>query len=111
MDLTWAEVMPIAGGELVNDELVQDGLHVLEVGHVAARAKHGAVPDRVQALYVLEARKRAIGRWRGRIQGVPVQGGSGRGAPRLSAAIIIPSLYLIASTLVPVTIGCLHHLV
>jgi len=34
------------------------------------------------------------------------------GSPRLSAAIIIPSLYLMAKTLVPVTIGCLigfHH--
>lgn len=28
-------------------------------------------------------------------------------APRLSAAIMMPSLYLIARTLVPVTIGCL----
>jgi hypothetical protein len=28
-------------------------------------------------------------------------------APRLSAAIMMPSLNLIASTLVPVTIGCL----
>ena len=31
--------------------------------------------------------------------------------PRLSAAIIIPSLYLIASTLVPVTMGCLHQII
>jgi hypothetical protein len=29
------------------------------------------------------------------------------GGPRLSAAIMIPSLYLRARTLVPVTIGCL----
>jgi hypothetical protein len=29
-------------------------------------------------------------------------------APRLSAAIMMPSLNLIASTLVPVTIGCLN---
>ena len=29
------------------------------------------------------------------------------GIPRLSAAIMIPSLYLIARTLVPVTMGCL----
>lgn len=33
--------------------------------------------------------------------------GKERHEPRLSAAIIIPSLYLIANTLDPVTMGCL----
>jgi len=50
-----------------------------------------------------------------KLQGLSVSIGEptitkGKCAPRLSAAIIIPSLYLIARTLVPVISGCLEEL-
>jgi hypothetical protein len=58
-----AELVPVAGRELLDDELVEHALQVLEVGHVAARAERGVVADGLQPLDVLEARERAIRSW------------------------------------------------
>lgn len=55
-----AELVPVARGELVRDELVEQRLHVLEVRHVARRAHHRRPTHRVQPLDRLEPRERAV---------------------------------------------------
>jgi hypothetical protein len=58
-----AELVPVAGRELLDDELVEHALQILKVGHVAARAKRGVVADGLQPLDVLKARERSVRRW------------------------------------------------
>lgn len=62
MDLGGPELMAITVCEFVDHELVKGVLEILEVGHVAGRADDGGRADGVQALNVLEAGERAVGR-------------------------------------------------
>ena len=98
-------------------EVVEHALDLLEVGHVAARAKDGVGPDRVEADDVLEPGERAVrgcgDKWpsRERVamgEGSDRGGGGGLSLPRLSAARSTPVENLSPSTDVPVTIGCLR---
>ena len=63
MDLGGAEGVAVARGELVGDDLVEDALDVLEVGHVAGRADDGGVADGMQAGDVLKAGEGAVRRY------------------------------------------------
>ena len=42
------------------DEIIEDALQILEVGHVAARPYDCEITDRVKTLDILEAGERAI---------------------------------------------------
>ena len=105
MDLSWPKSVLILLGEFLDDEAVQERLDVLAVGHVPGGAENGVITNGVKTLDVLESGERTVRCWRG------YEGWWGERRldyePRLSAAIIMPSLYLIARTLVPVTMGCL----
>jgi hypothetical protein len=50
MDFGGPKRVPVTGSEFVRDEIVKELLHVLEVAHVARRAEHGRIPNRVQSL-------------------------------------------------------------
>ncbi len=47
VDFSRAEVMAVALGELVGDDLVEERLNGLEVGHVSGRADDGRIADLV----------------------------------------------------------------
>ena len=55
--------MPIRSGELVDHNFVENGLNVLEIGHVPACADHGVLTHGVQTLNILEPSERSVGRW------------------------------------------------
>ena len=82
---------------------------VLLVGDVAAEADNGGVVEGKETLDVCEAGERAVGGWMAVLDRSFDRGeknGKGRsGSPRLSAAMTTPSLYLMATTEVPVTMG------
>ena len=61
MDLGRAEGVAVLCCELVYDELVEDGLDVLKVGHVAPCADDGVITDGVETLDVLEACEGTVG--------------------------------------------------
>ena len=91
MNFCWAKVVSISMREFVCDYLVEECLDCLEVGHVAGSTDHGGGPDWMKTSDVLESGERAI---RSCALSVSRQRGGGERihAPRLSAAIIIPSL-------------------
>jgi hypothetical protein len=108
VDLSWSKGVLVLFGKFLDDEVVHQGLDVLEVGHVSRGAEDGVVTNGVETLHILESREGTVRRWgdyRERRWGKHPDY-----APGLSAAIIMPSLYLIARTLVPVTMGCLRGL-
>lgn len=61
--------MAVLCGKLVDDELVEDGLDVLKVGHVTACAEDGVIADGVETLDVLEACEGAVGRCVSQVSG------------------------------------------
>ena len=63
MDFGWAEVVAVSVGEFVDDDLVEEGLDGLEVGHVAGCADDGGVADGMQAGDVLKAGEGAVRRY------------------------------------------------
>ena len=108
VDLSWSKGVLVLFCKFLDDEVVHQGLDVLEVGHVSRGTEDGVVTNGVETLHILESREGTVRRWvdyRERRWGKHPDY-----APRLSAAIIMPSLYLIARTLVPVTMGCLRGL-
>ena len=60
MDFGWAKVVAVSVGEFVDDDLVEEGLDGLEVGHVAGGSDDGGVADFMQTLDVFEAGERAV---------------------------------------------------
>ena len=114
MDLCRTERVSVVLRRFFLDEkVVKRLLDVLEVGHVARGTDYGGSSDCMKTSNVLEACKRTIGSYRGAQRGIIhlYVSNEDQDIPRLSAAIIIPSLYLMASTLVPVTMGCLHQII
>lgn len=61
MDLRRTQPVSVVLRELVDRELVEAGLEVLEVGHVARGADDGACADGVQTLDGFEAGEGAVG--------------------------------------------------
>ena len=61
MNLSGTKLMSILRSDLFfYDEVVEDALQILEVGHVAARPNDCEIADRVKTLDVLEASERTI---------------------------------------------------
>ena len=93
------------------EENADDSLHqgielflkVLEITHIPGGSEYGVTTERMQSLDVLESSKGTI-RGCHQLESDPRSKGS---LPRLSAASMTPSLYLIPNTEVPVTRGCL----
>jgi hypothetical protein len=102
------QFVSVLRGDLLDGEFLEDLLDVLEVRHVTTCSYDGVLPHGVETLDVLEARKGTIGRCVNQDLVHVIKVYSGKYIPRLSAAIIMPSLYLIPRTLEPVTMGCLR---
>lgn len=63
MYLSWPKSMFILLGKFLDDEVVQQGLDVLEVGHVSGGTENGVVTNGVKALNILEPREGTVRRW------------------------------------------------
>lgn len=63
MNLGWPKSMFILLGKFLDDEVVQQRLDVLEVGHISRGAKNCMVANSVKALNVLKSRERTVRRW------------------------------------------------
>jgi len=50
-------------GKFLDDEVVQQRLYVLEVGHVSGGTENGVVADGMKTLNVLESREGTVRRW------------------------------------------------
>jgi hypothetical protein len=60
VDLCGAESVSVLGGVFFDGEFVEEGLDVLEIGHVASGTDDGVVPDGMETLDVLEPGQRSI---------------------------------------------------
>jgi hypothetical protein len=104
------EVVPVVLVLLGNHQLLKRRLEeVLHVADISRRAHDRVCTDLLQTLDIGEPSKRAIGGYCSAQElagdvGVGMRGE--REGPRLSAAITTPPLYFMATTEVPVTIGC-----
>ena len=58
-----AQAVSILRSEFVDYELVENGLDILEVGHVATSTNNGMVAHCVQTLNVLESCEGAVRSW------------------------------------------------
>lgn len=58
-----AEGVAVARGKFIGDDIVEDALNVLEVGHVAGRADDSGVANSVQTCDILETSEGAVGRY------------------------------------------------
>lgn len=54
MNLCRAEGVSVLGGVFFDGEFVEEGLDVLEIGHVASRTDDGVVPDGMETLDIFE---------------------------------------------------------
>ena len=102
--------MPIlCSGFFGDNEAIEEMLKILEVGHIATSSDDSEIANGVQTLYAFETCQRAIRSFNGTVNKRGTRIDMRSNVPRVSAAIIIPSLNLIARTDVPVTMGCLHR--
>lgn len=60
MDLSWSKSMLILLGEFLDDEVVQQRLDVLAVGHVPGGAENGVVTNGVKTLNIPESGERTV---------------------------------------------------
>jgi len=63
MDLGRSKSMFILLGKFLDNEVVQQRLDVLEVGHVPGSAENGVVTDGMKTLDILESGEGAVRRW------------------------------------------------
>ena len=63
MDLSWPKSVLILLGKFLNDEVVQQRLDVLAIGHVSGGTKNGVVTDGMKALDILESSEGTVRRW------------------------------------------------
>jgi len=63
MDFSRPKSMLILLGKLLDDEVVQQRLDVLKVGHVSGSTENGVVTNGMKTLNIPEPRKRTVRRW------------------------------------------------
>lgn len=63
MDLGRSKSMFILLGKFLDDEVVQQRLDVLEVGHVPGGTENGVITDGMKTLDILESGKGTVRRW------------------------------------------------